>query len=63
MNDWSMCTAIESLAAKVSEAWVFEGTRVPAIGLFNNLRYGAAAPSSVLASSLIRGLRWCPVQI
>ena len=29
MNDWSTCTAIESIPVKVSGAWVFRGARVP----------------------------------
>ena len=41
MNHWSMCPAMESIPAKVSGAWVFEGTRVPVTALFYNLRDGA----------------------
>ena len=41
MNDWSTCTAIESIPGKVSGAWIFQGTRVPVSALFNNLKGGA----------------------
>ena len=41
MNDWSTCTAIESIPGKVSGEWVFKGTRVPVTALFNNLKEGA----------------------
>ena len=41
MNDWGMCTAIESNPGKVSGAWVFRGTRVQVTALFNNLKDGA----------------------
>ena len=41
MNDWSMCTAIESNPGKVSGAWVFRGTRVQVTALFTNLKDGA----------------------
>ena len=41
MNDWSTCTAIESISGKVSGSWVFRGTRVPVTALFNNLKAGA----------------------
>ena len=41
MNDWSTCTAIESIPVKVSGAWVFRGARVPVAALFDNLKGGA----------------------
>ena len=41
MNDWSTCTAIESIPGKVSGEWVFKGTRVLVTALFNNLKEGA----------------------
>ena len=28
--DWSQCPAVESIPGKVSGAWVFKGTRLPA---------------------------------
>ena len=28
--DWSQCSAVESIPGKVSGAWLFRGTRVPA---------------------------------
>jgi len=41
MIDWSVCPAVERNPAKVSGAWVFRGTRVPVIALFENLEGGA----------------------
>lgn len=40
--DWSLCNAVERDAEKVSGAWVFRGTRVPVIALFENLEGGAS---------------------
>jgi uncharacterized protein (DUF433 family) len=36
--DWSQCPAVESIPGKVSGAWVFRGTRVPAAAIFENLK-------------------------
>ena len=36
--DWSQCQAVESVAGKVSGAWVFRGTRVPVSAIFENLK-------------------------
>ncbi len=41
MSAWKTCPAVEQDPAKVSGAWVFEGTRVPLASLFENLRDGA----------------------
>ena len=41
--DWSTCTAIERDPEKVSGSWVFRGTRVPVVALFENLEGGASA--------------------
>jgi len=41
MLDWSTCPAVEQDPAKVSGAWVFRGSRVPVISLFENLEDGA----------------------
>ena len=35
--DWSQCPAVESIPGKVSGAWVFKGTRMPAATVFENL--------------------------
>jgi uncharacterized protein (DUF433 family) len=35
--DWSQCPAVESIPEKVSGAWVFKGTRMPASVVFENL--------------------------
>jgi uncharacterized protein (DUF433 family) len=39
--DWSRCPAVESIPGKVSGAWVFKGTRMPAAIVFENLEAGA----------------------
>ena len=41
MLDWSQCPAVERIPGKVSGAWLFKGTRVPVIALFENLEGGA----------------------
>jgi len=38
--DWSGCAALESVLGKVSGAWVFRGTRIPAAAVFENLEDG-----------------------
>lgn len=42
MIDWSTCAAVERDPEKVSGPWVFRGTRVPVIALFENLEGGAS---------------------
>ena len=42
MLDWSACPAVERDPEKVSGAWVFRGTRVPVVALFENLEGGAS---------------------
>lgn len=41
MLDWSQCPAVERLPERVSGAWLFKGTRVPVVALFQNLEGGA----------------------
>lgn len=41
MLDWSQCSAVERVPGKVSGAWLFKGTRVPAKALFENFEDGA----------------------
>jgi uncharacterized protein (DUF433 family) len=41
MLDWSQCPAVESVPGKMSGAWVFKGTRMPVIAVFENLEAGA----------------------
>ncbi len=41
MLDWSECSAVERKPGKVSGAWLFKGTRVPVLALFENLEGGA----------------------
>ncbi|MFZ1009320.1 MAG: DUF433 domain-containing protein [Candidatus Sulfotelmatobacter sp.] len=38
--DWSNCPAVESVPGKLSGAWVFRGTRIPASAVFENLEDG-----------------------
>ncbi len=38
--DWSKCPAVESVPGKVSGAWVFRGTRIPVVAVFENLEDG-----------------------
>jgi uncharacterized protein (DUF433 family) len=38
--DWSACPALESVPGRVSGAWVFRGTRIPAAAVFENLEDG-----------------------
>lgn len=42
MTDWSSCPAVERDSKKVSGSWVFRGTRVPVVALFENLESGAS---------------------
>lgn len=42
MLDWSACPAVEQDAEKLSGSWVFRGTRVPVVALFENLEGGAS---------------------
>ena len=41
MLDWNDCPVVERDPAKLSGAWLFKGTRVPVIALFENLESGA----------------------
>ncbi len=41
MLDWAQCPAVERTPERVSGAWVFKGTRVPVVALFENLESGA----------------------
>jgi uncharacterized protein (DUF433 family) len=38
--DWSQCPAVGSVPGKVSGAWVFRGTRMPVVTVFENLQDG-----------------------
>jgi uncharacterized protein (DUF433 family) len=38
--DWSECRAVEQTPGKLSGAWVFRGTRMPAAVFFENLEDG-----------------------
>jgi uncharacterized protein (DUF433 family) len=40
MIDWNSCPAVELDPEIVSGAWVFRGTRVPVVALFENLEDG-----------------------
>lgn len=38
--DWSKCRAVESVPGKLNGAWVFRGTRIPVVAVFENLEDG-----------------------
>ena len=40
LTDWSSCPAVERDANRLGGAWVFRGTRIPVIALFENLEDG-----------------------
>lgn len=42
MIDWCTCSAVEWDPEKVGGSWVFRGTRVPVVALFENLEGGAS---------------------
>lgn len=42
MIDWTSCPAVERHPERVSNAWLFVGTRVPVRALFENLEGGAS---------------------
>jgi uncharacterized protein (DUF433 family) len=39
--DWSKCPAVESVAGRLSGAWVFRDTRMPVSAVFENPEAGA----------------------
>jgi predicted RNase H-like HicB family nuclease/uncharacterized protein (DUF433 family)/Arc/MetJ-type ribon-helix-helix transcriptional regulator len=39
--DWSQCSAVESIAGKMSGAWVLKGTRMPVSAILDNIEAGA----------------------
>ncbi len=41
MTDWEACAAVERILGRVSGAWVFAGTRIPLLALYENLARGA----------------------
>ncbi|HQY88963.1 MAG TPA: DUF433 domain-containing protein [Tepidisphaeraceae bacterium] len=41
MIEWKSCDAVERVPTKMSGAYVFKGTRVPVVALFENLESGA----------------------
>ncbi len=47
MLDWTQCSAVERVPGKVSGAWVFRGTRVPVVALFDNFEDGATVTQFV----------------
>lgn len=48
MIDWSTCSAVERDSEKISGSWVFRGTRVPVVALFENLEGGASVDDFLL---------------
>jgi len=57
--DWSKCAAVESVPGKMSGAWVFRGTRIPAAAVFENLEDGLTIDEVV---ALYDGLTQAPVK-
>lgn len=47
MATWQNCEAVEREPGRVSNAWVFRGTRVPVAALFENLKAGATVEDFV----------------
>lgn len=47
MIDWSSCPVVERDPERVSGAWVFQGTRVPVVALFENLEENASVQQFV----------------
>lgn len=45
--EWSTCSALERNAERVSGAWVFKGTRIPVLALFENIEAGASVDDFV----------------
>ncbi|MSQ53369.1 MAG: DUF433 domain-containing protein [Betaproteobacteria bacterium] len=45
--EWSNCAALERNPGRVSGAWVFKGTRIPVIALFENIEAGASVDDFV----------------
>ena len=41
MLDWSSCPAVERVSGTVGGVWLFKGTRVPVVALFENIEGGA----------------------
>lgn len=41
-TEWKNCSSIERADGRVSGAWVFKGTRVPVMALFENIEDGAS---------------------
>jgi len=47
MINWETCPAVERTPGKVSDAWVFTGTRIPLYALYENLAGGATVKDFV----------------
>ena len=60
MLDWSQCPGVERQPGKVSGAWLFRGTRVPAKALFENLEAGASIDEFLEWFRACPGIRWRP---
>ena len=42
VTDWESCPAVERRPERVSGEWVFTGTRIPLVALYENLADGAS---------------------
>jgi len=45
--DWSQCRDVESVAGKVSGAWVLRGARMPVATIFENLEAGVSTDNII----------------
>lgn len=52
--DWSQCPGVESVAGRLSGAWVFKDTRMPVSVVFENLEYGSTIDEIVENYGLTR---------
>lgn len=46
MLTWEDCPAVERRPDRMSDAWVFKGTRIPLQAIFENLGAGAHHPGT-----------------
>ena len=47
MTDWETCDAGERIPGRVSGVWVFTGTQIPFLALYENLARGATGKEFV----------------
>ncbi len=63
MMDWCACRAVERDPGRVSGAWLFRGTRVPVVALFENLEDGVTVDEFVrLFPGVSVEQAWCVLE-